>query len=87
VVVTFLRMDEPPGESGARSAARRRGALRAQLLGGSGTACSMTRWGPNILWWLRRTMPDFQALAAMLARFRAFSVYMLTVNGAPGGFL
>jgi hypothetical protein len=83
VVVTFLRMDEPPASPAP--------VLPPGVAVHYEPNCSVERYrllydtvGAEYCWWLRRTMPDSR-LAAML-RDPRISVYMLTVNGAPGGF-
>ena len=83
VVVTFLRMDQPPGTPAPALPPGARVSHEAD--------CSVERYryfydavGAAYCWWLRRTMPDSK-LAALL-RDPRISIHVLTANGAPAGF-
>lgn len=83
VIVTFLRMDAPPATPAPPMP--QRGRVRRDRW------CTTEQYrflydsvGAQHVWWLRRTVPD-HALAAMLRDTR-ISIYVLDVDGAPGGF-
>jgi GNAT superfamily N-acetyltransferase len=83
VVVTFLRMDQPPADA---APALPEGAS-VQLL----RKCSVTEYrtlykavGDGYLWWLRRAMPDHK-LSALLQDPRV-GVHLLTLDDRPAGF-
>lgn len=83
VVVTFLRMDQPPPD--------RAPALPTdmQIVRLAAPTVAFYRYlydtvGADYVWWLRRTMPDAE-LAALL-HDRAVSIHALYHGGEPAGF-
>jgi GNAT superfamily N-acetyltransferase len=83
VIVTFLRMDQPPPDQAPPLPA---GAIVEQRLG-----CSVAEYrflydtvGAPYVWWLRRTLPDRQ-LAALLSQ-PSVTIHVLQHQGETAGF-
>ncbi len=83
VTVTFLRMDQAPGERGP---ALPEGVAVERL-----PWCSVAQYrrlydtvGGPYVWWLRRLLSDKEL--GMLLRHPAVSIHVLSVNGVEGGF-
>ena len=83
VTVTFLRMDQVPGEAGPRLP----DGVAVERL----NHCSVERYrhlyatvGGPYVWWLRRMLSDKEL--ALLLRHPAVSIHVLSVEGAEAGF-
>jgi len=83
VVVTFLRMEEPPGDRAPRLPEA------MDLVRLAAPTVAFYRYlyntvGADYVWWLRRTMAD-RELAELLGN-RAVSIHVLYEGGEPAGF-
>jgi GNAT superfamily N-acetyltransferase len=83
VTVTFLRMDQPPGEPASPLPAG------AQVIRVAAPSVAFYRYlyetvGAPHLWWLRRVVPDGE-LAELLGT-RGISLHVLYFGGEPAGF-